>query len=159
MPCVLPPTRGDEWLALTLEALPVGAAYEWAVRPDCGAVVVFSGTVRNHAQGRAGVEQLEYEAYDDMVVRRFSEIAIEARRRWPTVGRIALLHRVGQLSVGESAVVAAVSAPHRAEAFDAARYAIDTLKAAAPIWKRETWSEGADWGTGARSIDDVSRTA
>jgi len=155
MRCVLSPTRGDDWFALAPEALPVGAAYEWAIRPDCGAVVLFSGTVRDHAEGRAGVEQLEYEAYDEMVLNRFADIAVEARRRWPEVGRIALLHRLGPLSVGESAVVVAVSAPHRPEAFEAARFAIDTLKAAAPIWKRETWSEGSDWGTDARSIGDV----
>ena len=155
MPCVLPPTRGDQWFALTQEALPVGAAYDWAVRPDCGAVVVFSGTVRNHAEGRSGVEQLEYEAYDEAVMRRFAEIAAEARHRWPTVGRIVLLHRVGALAVGESAVVTAVSAPHRDEAFEAARFAIDTLKSSAPIWKHETWSDGADWGTGAQPIGEV----
>ncbi len=155
MPGVLPPNRGNEWFALTQEALPVGAAYDWAVRPACGAVVVFSGTVRDHAEGRPGVEQLEYEAYDDAVMRRFAEIAAEARRRWPTIGRIALLHRVGSLAVGESAVVTAVSAPHRGDAFEAARFAIDTLKSSAPIWKRETWSDGVDWGTGAQPIDEV----
>ena len=118
-------------------------------------MVVFSGTVRNHAEGREGVEELAYEAYDDAVMRRFAEIAVEARRRWPTLGRIALLHRVGSLTVGESAVVTAVSAPHRGEAFEAARFAIDTLKASAPIWKHETWSDGADWGTGAQPIGEV----
>ncbi len=156
MPGVLPPIHGDDWFALTQEALPVGAAYDWTVRPDCGAVVVFSGTVRDHAEGRPGVEQLEYEAYDDAVMRRFAEISAELRLRWPTVGRIALLHRVGSLMVGESAVVTAVSAPHRDEAFEAARFAIDTLKSSAPIWKHETWSDGADWGTGAQPIADVT---
>jgi molybdopterin synthase catalytic subunit len=159
MRCVLPPTTGDEWLALAHETLPVGAVYDWVGRPDCGAVVLFSGTVRDHAEGRAGVERLEYEAYDHVVVARFAEIAAEARRRWPAIGRVALLHRVGVLEVGESAVIAAVSAPHRPEAFEAARYAIDTLKAAVPIWKHETWSDGAGWGTDARPIDDVTRTA
>lgn len=140
--------------------MPVGAAYDWAVRPDCGAVVLFSGTVRDHADGRIGVEQLEYEAYEVMVERRFADIAAEARRRWPTVGRVALIHRIGLIAVGESAVVAVVSAPHRPEAFEAARFAIDTLKASAPIWKRETWSEGSDWGTGGQLIAGVptSRT-
>jgi molybdopterin synthase catalytic subunit len=152
---VLPPTSGHEWLALTEEALPVGGVYDWAGRPDCGAVVLFSGTVRDHAEGRDGVEQLEYEAYDDVVTRRLAEIAAEVRATWPTVGRIAMLHRVGVLAVGESAVIAAVSAPHRAEAFEAARYAIDTLKASVPIWKHETWRDGADWGTGAQPIDPV----
>ena len=157
MPCVLPPSSGDEWLALAHETLPVGAVYEWVGQPDCGAVVLFSGTVRDHAEGRAGVQRLEYEAYDDVVSRRFAEVAAEARRHWPAIGRIALLHRVGVLEVGDSAVIAAVSAPHRREAFEAARFAIDTVKAAVPIWKHETWSDGADWGTGAQPIDDVNR--
>lgn len=154
---MLPPTSGHEWLALTPETLPVGDVYAWAVQPGCGAVVLFSGTVRDHADGRHGVERLEYEAYDDAAMTRLGEIASEVRRQWPTVGRIALLHRVGVLDVGESAVIAAVSAPHRPEAFEAARFAIDTLKAAVPIWKHETWSDGADWGTGAQPIDDVTR--
>lgn len=157
MPSVHAPTSGDEWLALAHESLPVGTVYDWVGRPDCGAVVLFSGTVRNHAEGRSGVERLEYEAYDEVVSVRLAEIAAEVRRRWPAIGRVALLHRVGVLAVGDSAVIAAVSAPHRAEAFEAARFAIDTLKAAAPIWKHETWSDGADWGTGAQSIDDVTR--
>lgn len=158
MPTVLPPTTGDEWLALTQETLPVGAVYDWAVLPGCGAVVLFSGTVRDHAEGRDGVEQLEYEAYDEVVTRRFAEIVDEMRRAWPVIGRIALLHRTGVLSVGESAVVVAVSAPHRPDAFEAARFAIDTLKASVPIWKHETWSGGADWGTGAQPIESPSRT-
>jgi molybdopterin synthase catalytic subunit len=73
----------------------------------------------------------------------------ELRRRWPTAGRVALLHRTGAVALAESSVLAVVSAPHRPEAFEAARYAIDALKAAAPIWKHEVWSGGAEWGTGA----------
>lgn len=143
------PADGDDWLGVTSETLPIGDIYDWCVRPDCGAVVLFSGTVRNHAEGRTGVEVLEYEAYEEMVVPKFAEIAAEARRRWPELGRVCLVHRVGRLALGESSVVACVSAPHRPEAFVAARYAIDALKASAPIWKREEWSDGADWGTGS----------
>ena len=149
------PAPGDDWFAISEQALPVGDVYEWAVRPDCGAVVLFSGTVRDHAEGRDGVEALEYEAYESAAVARFGEIAGEARRRWPVLGRIALLHRVGRLGLGESAVIAAVSASHRPEAFEAARFAIDALKAAAPIWKHETWADGSDWGTSAVPIDAV----
>lgn len=151
---VLTPNDGDDWLALSESALPVAHAYDWAVRPQCGAVVLFSGTIRDHAEGRAGVEHLTYEAYEEQVVARFEEIVAELRRRWPDTGRVALLHRVGRLVVGESSVIAVVSAPHRAEAFDAARYAIDALKQAAPIWKHEVWAEGADWGTGASDVRD-----
>ncbi len=112
---------------------------------------MFSGTVRDHAVDahgnlRADVSHLSYEAYDDQVVPVFARIESELRRRWSDVGRVAMLHRIGLVTLTESSVVVAVSAPHRAAAFDAARFAIDTLKAQAPIWKHETWAEGADWG-------------
>lgn len=150
---------GDDWLALTERELPVAEVYAWAVRDDCGAVVLFSGTVRDHAEGRNGVEHLTYEAYEEAVVPRFSEIAREARSRWPDVGRVALLHRIGRLVVGESSVLAVVSAPHRPEAFEAARFAIDALKASVPIWKHEAWSDGAAWGTDAVPISGAGTTA
>jgi molybdopterin synthase catalytic subunit len=148
----LVPPEGDTWLGLSVAPLPVAEAVNWAVRPDCGGLVLFSGTARDHAEGRPGVERLEYEAYDTQVVPRLREVAEEARLRWPTVGRIALLHRTGVLDVGESAVVVVVSAPHRAEAFEAARFGIDTLKGTVPIWKRETWSGGESWGLEAQHI-------
>jgi molybdopterin synthase catalytic subunit len=153
---VLPPDDGDEWLGLTDAELPIGAMYEWCVRPHCGAVVLFSGTVRDHAEGRTDVTQLEYEAYDEMVVPKLDEIAAETRARWSDVCRIALVHRVGRLELGESSVVVAVSAPHRAEAFAAARFAIDALKVSVPVWKREIWSDGSDWGTNAAELVDAS---
>ena len=149
------PTTGDDWLALTADELPVAAAYDWAVRPDCGAVVLFSGTVRDHAEGRDGVEHLTYEAYDEAVVPRLAAIAAEARQRWPMIGRLALLHRTGRLELGESSVLVVVSTPHRAEAFEAGRYAIDALKASVPIWKHETWRDGSAWGTGATPIAEA----
>lgn len=133
----------------------MGAIAEWAVRPDCGAVVVFSGTVRDHAEGRAGVTSLAYEAYAGEVEPRLNAIADEARRRWPDLGRLALLHRVGELGLGEVSVVVAASTPHRGEAFEAARFAIDTLKATVPIWKREAWDGGEGWGTAARPVEAV----
>jgi len=148
----LVPPEDDTWLGLSVAPLPVAEAVNWAVRPDCGGLVLFSGTARDHAEGRPGVERLEYEAYDSQVVPRLREVAEEARVRWPTVGRIALLHRTGALDVGESAVVVVVSAPHRAEAFEAARFGIDTLKGTVPIWKRETWSGGESWGLEAQHI-------
>ncbi len=146
------PPDGDDWLALADSELPVDVAYDWAIQPQCGAVVLFSGTIRNHAEGRSGVEHLTYEAYDEQVVPRFGEIVTELRRRWPDTGRVALLHRLGRIDVGESSVIAVVSAPHRAQAFEAARFAIDALKESAPIWKHEVWADGADWGTGAHDV-------
>lgn len=152
---VRPPVDGDDWLALADEPLPVATAHDWAVRPGCGAVVLFSGTVRDHADGRSGVSLLEYEAYEEQVVPKLAGIAAALREKWPTAGRVALLHRVGPLGVGDVSVVVAVSAPHRPEAFEAARYGIDTLKATVPIWKRETWDGGVDWGTCAHDVEPV----
>ena len=152
---------GDEWLELTEAPLSVGAVYDWAVMPGCGAVVVFSGTVRDHAMEagnrREGVQFLEYEAYAEETIPRLRAIVDETRRRWPTVGRIALIHRVGRIGLGESSVLCVTSAPHRPEAFASARFAIDALKASAPIWKHETWDGGSDWGTGANSPVDPTQ--
>jgi molybdopterin synthase catalytic subunit len=129
------------------------------VRPDCGAQVLFSGTVRDHAEGRSGVSQLEYEAYVEQVEPRLARIAAEVRRRWPMVGRLVLLHRTGILALGESSVLVIVSSPHRPEAFEAARWSIDTLKATVPIWKRETWDGGSDWGLCAHDVAEVGADA
>ena len=124
--------------------------------------MLFSGIVRDHAvdeQGvmRTDVQRLVYEAYESQAEASFQQIADEVRVRWPNTGRVVLLHRTGELGLGESSVVAVVSAPHRPEAFEAARYAIDALKASAPIWKHETWldpttGEAHGWGTGAHDI-------
>jgi molybdopterin synthase catalytic subunit len=119
--------------------------------------VLFSGTVRDHAEGRQDVQRLEYEAYEEMVVPKLAEIAAEARARWPMTGRVVLVHRIGTLELGESSVVVAVSSPHRAEAFAAARYAIDALKVSVPVWKREVWAEGSEWATNAQQLTDAAR--
>ena len=143
---------GDHWLGLSSVALPVPAASEWAVTPACGGTVTFVGSARDHSEGRPGVHLLEYEAYESQVVPRLERIAAEARARWTTVGRIAMLHRVGRLEVGDVAVVVVVSAPHRDEAFAAARFCIDTLKASVPIWKKESWDGGSSWGLEAQHV-------
>ncbi len=150
---MLRPDHGETWLGLSSAPLPVQEISDWVVRPDCGAVVLFSGTARDHSVGRDGVDQLEYEAYEEQVEPRLAALADEMRRRWTTLGRIALVHRIGVLAVGESAVVVAVSAPHRGEAFEAAKYGIDALKASVPIWKRERWDGGESWGLEAQHID------
>ena len=146
------PTQGDEWFELTTATLPVGTVHDWAVQPDCGAVALFSGVVRDHADGRNDVVSLEYEAYESAVIPVFERIAAETRSRFPESRRIAILHRTGTLGLSESSVVVAVSSAHRAVAFDAARFAIDALKESAPIWKKENWSGGSDWGTGAHEV-------
>jgi molybdopterin synthase catalytic subunit len=148
----------DTWVALTAEPLPAAAAHDWAIRPDCGGVVLFTGTVRDHAEGRPGVSRLEYEAYAEQVEPKLAEIAAAARTRWPDVGRIAMLHRVGPLELTEAAVVVVASAPHRGEAFEAARWCIDTLKATVPIWKKERWEGGEDWGLAATDLEQVDRS-
>ena len=144
-------------VALTADALSFEQAAAWVTKPDCGAVVVFGGTVRDHAEGRPGVVELEYEAYVDQVKPRLAAIAREARSQWPGVGRVALWHRTGVLSVTECSVLVAASAAHRADAFDAARFCIDTLKRTVPIWKRERWAGGEDWGVDAHEITEIER--
>jgi molybdopterin synthase catalytic subunit len=144
-----------DWLALTDGAIAVADVLAWANQPSCGGVVLFCGTVRDHAEGRPGVTSLTYEAYEEEVYVRLEAIAAEARRRWPDVGRLAIHHRTGTLAVGEISVVIVASAPHRAEAFDAARYAIDTVKTTVPIWKREVWEGGDDWSTCSHPVVEV----
>jgi len=134
------------------------AAATFVERADCGAAVVFTGSVRNHSEGRPGVRSLDYEAYEEEVTPCLAAIAGDARTRWPTLGRLVLLHRTGLLEVGEASVVVAASAPHRDQAFDAARFCIDTLKATAPIWKREAWEGGEEWATCAHPVSEVPRT-
>ncbi len=145
-----------DWVAVREEPLPVAEVLSWVGLPHCGAIALFCGTVRDHSDDRLGVVGLEYEAYLEQVRPRLSEIIAAARARWAVIGRVALLHRVGRLAVGEVSVVVAVSAPHRAEAFEAARFCIDTIKQAVPIWKRETWSEGSDWAQCTHDLVDVA---
>jgi molybdopterin synthase catalytic subunit len=152
-----PPYGRDDWVGITADTLPIDAAGAFIARPDCGASVVFTGLVRDHAEGRPGVTSLEYEAYEDEVTPRLVVIAGEARSRWPALGRLVLLHRTGLMGVGEASVVVGASAPHRAEAFDAARFCIDTLKATVPIWKRETWEGGVDWSACTHPVEEVGR--
>ena len=149
------------WLEITDTTLNVGAVYDWSITDSCGAVVVFSGTVRNHSEGRTGVHTLSYEAFEEEVIPKCREIANEMKKQWNDLGRIALIHRVGDLKLGESSVLVVVSAPHRPEAFEAARFGIDALKATVPIWKREAWETGSDWALGAQhvtSVDQVTKT-
>ena len=148
---------GNVWLEITDTKLDVGAVYDWSVTDSCGAVVVFSGTVRNHSEGRTGVHTLSYEAFEEEVIPKCREIVAEMKNQWNDLGRIALIHRVGDLKLGESSVLVVVSAPHRPEAFEATRFGIDALKATVPIWKREAWETGSDWALGAQHITNVDQ--
>jgi molybdopterin synthase catalytic subunit len=102
---------------------------------------------------------MTYEAYEEHATRALAEVASVARDRWPDVERIALVHRVGEMALSEASVVVVVSSPHRAEAFDAARFCIDTLKETVPIWKQEHWSGGSDWAVDEHPIQPVADAA
>ena len=130
--------------ALTREVIDLSALEGTA--PADGALCLFVGVVRDHHQGRA-VARLEYEAYEEMALPLLQRIEDEARRRWP-VTALRIVHRLGPLAVGEASVAVAASAVHRGEAFAACQWAIDTLKATVPIWKKEYGPDGASWMEG-----------
>ena len=111
-----------------------------------GAIVTFDGCVRNQSHGRRTL-YLDYEAYESMALTKMREIAAEVHAKFP-IDRVAVAHRLGRLEIGETSVFIAVSGPHRAAAFDACRYAIDTLKCSVPIWKKEYFEDGAVWADG-----------
>jgi molybdopterin synthase catalytic subunit len=111
-----------------------------------GAIVTFDGFVRNESHGRRTL-YLEYEAYEAMAVAKMREIGMQIHERF-SIHRLAIIHRLGRLEIGETSVFIAVSAPHRAAAFDACRFAIDTLKRTVPIWKKEYFQDGAVWADG-----------
>ena len=108
-----------------------------------GALCLFAGVVRDENRGRK-VLYLEYEAYEDMALPLMREIGAEARRRWP-ITDLRMVHRLGRLGIGEASVAVSVASPHRAEAFAAGRFLIDTLKATVPIWKKEYYADGSAW--------------
>jgi len=127
---------------IEISSSPIDAAAvtERVRSPHAGAVCTFQGTVRDLTGDRRTVS-LRYEAYPEMALKKMADLEEEARRRWPVI-ELALVHRVGDLDLGEVSVVVAVSCPHRDQAFEACRWLIDTLKEVVPIWKRETWEDG-----------------
>lgn len=131
-------------IRLTHDPIDHAALTESVRAPHCGAVALFLGTVRD-LTGEFVTVALDYEAYGPMAERKLAEIEAEVRKRWP-VGGVAMVHRLGRLGVGEVSVAVAVSCPHRAEAFEACRFAVDTLKELVPIWKRENAPDGTgEW--------------
>jgi len=144
--CLFPPVSGgsDDLVDLVATPLSEKALVAAVEDPGAGAVVLFSGVVRDQTGGRR-VKFLEYEAHAPMAVAKMREIAVAARQRYPGIRRLALVHRVGRLEIGESSVLIAVSTAHRGEGFDACRFAIDTLKETVPIWKKEFFEDGEVW--------------
>lgn len=126
----------EDSFAITFAPLSLEEVYALADAPGNGAVVVMSGMVRNQTDGKS-VVALDYQAYEPMALQVFAQIANDIRTRWADVNRVVIHHRVGRLQIGEISVLVAVGSPHRSEAFEACRYAIDTLKHNAPIWKKE----------------------
>ncbi|OOQ62038.1 molybdenum cofactor biosynthesis protein MoaE [Mucilaginibacter pedocola] len=130
-------------IELHTEALNVQACIDWVMSPESGGIDVFIGTVRNATQGKT-VQRLEFEAYEPMAISELNKITQQVFAQWP-VQKVLVHHRTGVLQIGEVAVVIAVSAAHRAAAFEACRYIIDTLKQTVPIWKKEVFDDGEVW--------------
>ncbi len=145
----IPPVSGGAdapWvgpIAIGSVAIDVAALERAVANPAAGAIVTFVGTTRESNVGRR-VIRLEYEAYEPMALSEMRKLAREAGERWPIV-RIAIQHRVGLVAIGETSVAIAVAAAHRAEAFEASRFAIDRLKEIVPIWKKEYFEGGEIW--------------
>ena len=132
---------------ITDQPLDVQTVIDAVSAPDCGAVATFIGTVRDNNVGRK-VEWLDYEAFAPLAVKSFERIAAEGREHWPEI-RLAIHHRSGRVEIGEPSVVIAAASPHRADAFAAARYAIERIKQITPIWKHEHFAGGDVWIEGA----------
>jgi molybdopterin synthase catalytic subunit len=130
-------------LKITNEVLDITNCINWVMTPQAGGIDVFIGTVRDQTKEKK-VVRLEFEAYEKMALNEMQRIADEMIKRWP-LHKVLIHHRVGVLQIGEVPVVIAVSASHRAAAFEACQYAIDTLKQTVPIWKKEVFEDGKEW--------------
>ncbi|GAC1691925.1 MAG: hypothetical protein NVS9B9_14290 [Ktedonobacteraceae bacterium] len=131
---------------LTRETLDRNALVEAVTHASAGGIVIFEGVVRDNARGKQ-VRYLEYDAYIEMAEEQIRVIVAEAKQRWD-IERVAVAHRFGRLEIGEASVIIVVATPHRAEAFEACRYIIDTLKTTVPIWKKEVATDGEEWVEG-----------
>ncbi|HTT34105.1 MAG TPA: molybdenum cofactor biosynthesis protein MoaE [Methylomirabilota bacterium] len=136
----------DDVFQLVREPIDPAALVRHVRAPGDGAIVTFDGFVRNQSHNRRTL-YLDYEAYESMALSKMREIGRQLHEKYP-IHRVAMVHRLGRLEIGETSVFIAVSAPHRAAAFDACRYAIDTLKRTVPIWKKEYFEDGAVWADG-----------
>ena len=157
---LLPPVSGgivaDNSLVIALTREPIDAQKLVASSKESedGAVVVFDGIVRNNTRGRQTLH-LDYESYEEMALNQMNALAVEARTRFH-VRHVTIVHRLGRLAVGETSVLIVVASAHRAQAYEASRFLIDTLKKTVPIWKKETFVDGAVWADGEPFPDAVS---
>jgi molybdopterin synthase catalytic subunit len=136
----------DDLILLIHESIDANALVDHVRTDGDGAIVTFDGCVRNQSHGRRTL-YLDYEAYESMALAKMREIAADIHTKFQ-IDRVAIAHRLGRLEIGESSVFIAISAPHRAAAFEACRFAIDTLKRSVPIWKKEYFEDGAVWADG-----------
>lgn len=139
---------------VTDKAIDVQELVGFVGEPGAGAIATFIGTTRDHNEGRR-VTSLEYEAYPEMAEKELARLGEEAKRRWE-IRRMAIVHRVGLVQIGEPSVIIAVSAAHRHDAFEACRFAIEELKKTVPIWKKETFEGGEIW-IGTQSGQPLTR--
>lgn len=130
-------------IKITEEAIDVNEVINNVQSESAGAIDVFIGTVRNSTSQKS-VSRLDFEAYDSMAIKEIEKIILHAKEKWP-IQKMSIYHRKGILNIGEIAVVIAVSTPHRKEAFEACKFAIDTLKETVPIWKKEIFDDGEVW--------------
>ena len=155
---LLPPVSGgtgDRHAAIVREAIDTQALVEGIKRPEDGAVAVFEGIVRNHSRGRPTL-YLEYDAYEEMALKQMENLAAQALGQF-RVRDLAIIHRLGRIEIGETSVLIVVASPHRAAAFDACRWLIDTLKRTVPIWKKEHFADGAVWADGEPFPAEIPR--
>jgi molybdopterin synthase catalytic subunit len=138
--------EANVFVGLTREAIDAEGIVAAAKSGEDGAVVVFDGIVRNHSRGRRTLH-LDYEAYEEMAVRQMRELGRKARERFG-VRQVTMVHRLGRLEIGETSVLIVVASAHRSAAFEACRWLIDSIKQIVPIWKRETFADGAVWAPG-----------
>jgi molybdopterin synthase catalytic subunit len=134
----------DKLFEVTEQEVSVDEIVARLADPANGAVATFVGVVRGNTEGRETL-YLEYEAYPEMAESTLHQVGKEVQVRWPEIRRVAVVHRLGHLEVGETAIVIALCAAHRRQVFDALHYAIDRIKEIVPIWKKEVYADGAEW--------------
>ena len=156
---LLPPVSGGQarspHCAIVRQSIAVREIAEKFKHPEDGAAVVFEGVVRNHTRGRRTL-YLDYEAYEGMALRQMEALAVQALEQF-AVRDVALVHRLGRIEIGETSVLIVVASAHRAAAFDACRFLIDTLKRTVPVWKKEYFADGAVWADGEPFPAEIPR--